>query len=116
VLDHSDIQDHRTQTGNYANETCVCKVKLSPFRTLQHYRLVLREIGGSLTLFSHFRDVLAAMCDALQGEDTYLTTILPLRDLAAHRESYYDVFHRDISAGNIIIYDGGGLLIDWDRS
>ena len=39
-------------------------------------------------------------------------------DLAAHRESYYNghVLHRDISAGNIVIYNGGGLLIDWDMS
>jgi RIO-like serine/threonine protein kinase len=44
--------------------------------------------------------------------------ILLLRDLAAHRESYYNgrVLHRDISAGNIVIYNGGGLLIDWDMS
>jgi serine/threonine protein kinase len=26
------------------------------------------------------------------------------------------ILHRDISAGNIIIYNGGGLLIDWDLS
>jgi serine/threonine protein kinase len=43
---------------------------------------------------------------------------LLLNDLAAHRESYYNanVLHRDISAGNILIYEGGGLLIDWDMS
>ena len=44
-------------------------------------------------------------------------------NILAHRESYYykvealGVFfwlHRDIGAGNIIIYNGGGLLIDWD--
>ena len=70
VLDHSDIEGHRTQTGGYANETWVCKVNLKPFRTLQHYRLVLQEIGRSLTLFTDFREVLAAMRDALQGEDT----------------------------------------------
>jgi serine/threonine protein kinase len=39
-------------------------------------------------------------------------------DLPAHRESYYNghVLHRDISAGNIVIYNNGGLLIDWDMS
>ena len=61
VLDHSDIEGHRTQTGDYASETCVCKVKLKPFRTLQHYRLVLQEIGCSFTLFTDFFEVLAAM-------------------------------------------------------
>ena len=44
----------------------------------------------------------------------YSSTEIP----AAHRESYYNgkVLHHDISAGNIIIYNGGGLLIDWDMS
>ena len=39
-------------------------------------------------------------------------------DFAAHREAYYigRVLHRDVSAGNIVIYNGGGLLIDWDMS
>ena len=73
-----------------------------PFRTcektigsvegcLQHYRLVLREIGRSLTSFTDFREVLAAMRDAIQGKDTQLTTILLLTDPAAHRESYYNL-------------------------
>ena len=106
VLDHSDVKNHLTIIGKY------------PFRTLQRYRLVLREIGRSLTSFTDFREVLAAMRDALQGNDTQLTTILLLTDLAAHRESYYQgrVLHRDISPENIIIHDGGGLLIDWDMS
>ena len=39
-------------------------------------------------------------------------------DFAAHRESFYKgrVLHRDISAGNIVIYNNGGLLVDWDMS
>ena len=34
----------------------------------------------------------------------------------AHTAAYFnaDVLHRDISAGNIIIHEGKGLLIDWD--
>ena len=39
-------------------------------------------------------------------------------DFAAHRESFYKgrVLHRDISAGNTVIYNNRGLLIDWDMS
>ena len=47
VLDHSDFEDHRTLTGKYAQKFWVCKIKLKSFRTLQHYRLVLKEIGQS---------------------------------------------------------------------
>jgi hypothetical protein len=51
VLDHSDFEDQRTRTGNYAQKSWVCKINMKPFRTLQHYRLVLQEIGRSLTSF-----------------------------------------------------------------
>ena len=69
VLDYSDVQDHRTLTGLYAQKPWVCNTNLKPFRTLQHYRLVLEEIGRNLTSFDDFREVLRAMRDALQGED-----------------------------------------------
>jgi hypothetical protein len=73
VLDHSDVLDHRTLTGKYAQEPWACKINMKPFRTLQHYRLVLKEIGRSLTSFSHFREVLTAMRCALQGKRIRLT-------------------------------------------
>jgi hypothetical protein len=69
VLDHSDFEDHRTQTGNYAQEPWVCKTGLKHFRTLQHYRLVLQEIGRSLTSFKNLQEMLVAMGCALQGKD-----------------------------------------------
>ena len=69
VLDYSDFEDHRTLTGKYAHKSWVCKKNLKPFRTLQHYRLVLQEIGRSLTSFDDFREVLFAMHAALQGKD-----------------------------------------------
>ena len=68
VLDHSDFESHRTLTGIYAQKPWACKTNLKPFRTLQHYRLILQEIGRSLTSFKDFREVLAAMRSALQGE------------------------------------------------
>ena len=71
VLDHSDFDNHHTLTGEYAQKPWGCKVNLKPFRTLQHYRLVLKEIGRSLTSFTDFREVLAAMRSALQGKDIF---------------------------------------------
>ena len=67
VIDYSDFDDHRTLTGNYAQKPWACKINLKPIRTLQHYRLVLKEIGRSLTSFEDLRNVLAAMRSALQG-------------------------------------------------
>ena len=72
VLDYSDMEGHLTETGKYAEKSWVCKIKLKPFRTLQHYRLVLQEIGRSLTSFKDIREVLAAMRDALQGRNIQL--------------------------------------------
>ena len=73
VLDHSDFKDHLTLTGSYAQKSWACKINMKPFRTLQHYRLVLQEIGRSLTSFDDFCEVLAAMRDALQGKGIQLT-------------------------------------------
>ena len=72
VLDHSDFKDHRTLTGKYAQESWVRIKDPKPFRTLQHYRLVLQEIGRSLTSFKDFREVLRAMRNALRGKDIRL--------------------------------------------
>ncbi|KAG2103035.1 hypothetical protein BD769DRAFT_1299173, partial [Suillus cothurnatus] len=35
-----------------------------------------------------------------------------------HRDVYHNVgvLHRDLSVGNIVIYHGKGILIDWDLS
>ena len=119
VLDHSDVEDQRTVTGDYAQKSWVFKNNPKPLRTFQHYRLVLQEIGRSLTVFNDFREMLAAMRSALQGKYFQIARwFFLLMYLAAHRKSYYNgyVLHRDISAGNIIIYKNGGLLIDWDMS
>jgi hypothetical protein len=69
VHDYGDIKGHLTLTGGHAGKPWVYGKNLKPFRTLQHYRLVLEEIGRSLTSFNDFRQVLVAMRNALQGED-----------------------------------------------
>ncbi|KAF8509372.1 hypothetical protein BU17DRAFT_99005 [Hysterangium stoloniferum] len=73
----------------------------SPFRRLQHYRLVLNEIGRSLSDFRDTKEMVTAVRDAI----------------VAHGDAYdkAEILHRDINSGNILITaTGGGLLIDWD--
>ncbi|KIJ59178.1 hypothetical protein HYDPIDRAFT_118768 [Hydnomerulius pinastri MD-312] len=65
-----------------------------------HYRMVLGVVGRSLTAFSSTKELAKGMLDAVE----------------AHWHAYEDarILHRDISAGNILLTDEGGLLIDWD--
>ncbi|KAL0566664.1 hypothetical protein V5O48_015341 [Marasmius crinis-equi] len=71
----------------------------------RHYRnffMVQKEVGRKLTSFKEQVELLRAVRDAE----------------AAHEQAYENarVLHRDISIGNILIYDKGGLLIDWEFS
>ncbi|KAF8489216.1 hypothetical protein BU17DRAFT_72758 [Hysterangium stoloniferum] len=61
----------------------------SPFRRLQHYRLVLNEIGRSLSDFRDTKEMVTAVRDAI----------------VAHGDAYdkAEILHRDISSGNILI-------------
>ncbi|KAF8490689.1 hypothetical protein BU17DRAFT_104127 [Hysterangium stoloniferum] len=66
----------------------------SPFRRLQHYRLVLNEIGRSLSDFRDTKEMVTAVRDAI----------------VAHGDAYdkAEILHRDISSGNILITATGG--------
>ncbi|CAA7260742.1 unnamed protein product [Cyclocybe aegerita] len=67
-----------------------------------HYRLVLDTVGISLTHFDSTHEMVTAVHCAL----------------IAHFEAVTKagILHRDISVGNIIITESGGLLIDWEFS
>ncbi|KIY63281.1 hypothetical protein CYLTODRAFT_382513 [Cylindrobasidium torrendii FP15055 ss-10] len=70
-------------------------------RRLLHYRLVIKEFGISLSEFQSTRQF--ALC--------------LLHGVEAHKGACdVGILHRDISVGNIIIYEGSGLLIDWERA
>ncbi|KAF8509369.1 hypothetical protein BU17DRAFT_70468 [Hysterangium stoloniferum] len=91
-----DVLQHCTKT----QDSSMVK-RPSPFRRLQHYRLVLNEIGRSLSDFRDTKEMVTAVRDAI----------------VAHGDAYdkAEILHRDISSGNILITaTGGGLLIDWD--
>ncbi|KAJ3499523.1 hypothetical protein NLJ89_g10093 [Agrocybe chaxingu] len=74
----------------------------SKHRVHVHYRLVLDTVGTSLTGFDSTHEMVTAVHCAL----------------IAHFEAVTKagILHRDISVGNIIITDSGGLLIDWELS
>ncbi|KAI0368951.1 hypothetical protein BV20DRAFT_1021386 [Pilatotrama ljubarskyi] len=77
-----------------------CKLKRH-----QHYRLVVKEVGKPLDQFSRGLElVLALWCC-----------------ITAHAQAYQaGIIHRDISAGNLLLYKGSagwvGLLNDWELS
>ncbi|EJD36483.1 hypothetical protein AURDEDRAFT_74152 [Auricularia subglabra TFB-10046 SS5] len=76
-----------------------CGQNDGPTRRHVHYRLVLDTVGRALSDFRSTWELVRAVKGALR----------------AHRDATrLRVTHRDISAGNIIIDENGGLLIDWE--
>ncbi|KAG2362920.1 hypothetical protein BDR07DRAFT_1283520 [Suillus spraguei] len=74
-----------------------------PHNTLtphSHYRLVLNVVGEALTNFPRSRQLVEVVWDAL----------------LAHKDAYEKagILHRDLSIGNIVMFRGKGILIDWD--
>ncbi|KAF8522486.1 hypothetical protein BU17DRAFT_29867, partial [Hysterangium stoloniferum] len=90
-----DVLDQVTKT----QDSSMARHVSSPLRLLRHYRLVLNEIGRSLTDFGNTKEMVTAVRDAI------ICRLLMTRLK----------FFRDISSGYFLITDtGGGLLIDWD--
>ncbi|KAI0672107.1 hypothetical protein C8Q78DRAFT_1077680 [Trametes maxima] len=90
-----------------------------------HTRLVLKEVCRPLTSFKESRELVSVLYDALRGKPSSTSSIVRLANSRkAHKRAWEDChfLHRDISAGNILIYDVGGssspktigLLADWD--
>ncbi|KAF5383350.1 hypothetical protein D9757_008377 [Collybiopsis confluens] len=69
---------------------------------LVHYRLVLDIFGLPLS----------------KAPSTYAFTRAIFHAITAHRDACdkAKLLHRDISSGNIIIHEGDGYLIDWERA
>ncbi|KAH9855962.1 hypothetical protein C2E23DRAFT_773409 [Lenzites betulinus] len=104
LLCHGDVPDQNTSVTvdlweeNYPEE--------KPLKLHQHYRLVVEEVGKPLDKMKSGADLLTAVYCAL----------------LAHSKAYEKgIIHRDISAGNILLYENSrghlvGLLSDWELS
>ena len=113
------------QGGNVTSpfcQTCLHKfakrfnLRLQPH---SHYQFILDDIGHDLTSFRMTKELVETLADALQGtrsEDSVDIYLPPPFFPLAHTEAFENakILHRDISIGNVIISDCGGLLIDWD--
>ncbi|KAI0776300.1 hypothetical protein BD413DRAFT_610967 [Trametes elegans] len=100
LLHHGDLPGQTTKNIDVWEQ--MTGEKASHLKRHQHYRLVVQEVGKSLDEFSDANQlVFAVSCCVLAYE--------------------IGIIHRDISAGNILLYqgeDGGwrGLLNDWELS
>ncbi|KAI0696681.1 hypothetical protein C8T65DRAFT_31906 [Cerioporus squamosus] len=109
---HSDVEDQVTDSQEVwklhhpGRDDC-------PLKKHRHYRLVVQEVGLSMSRFKNARELLYLLVTCIE----------------AHRDAYKKgVIHRDISAGNVLIQikekivDGRlvqqrvGLLTDWELS
>ncbi|KAG2352802.1 hypothetical protein BDR07DRAFT_1210134, partial [Suillus spraguei] len=98
--DVPSIPQQATQTYKLADAIWACSHDaITPYI---HYRLVLDIVGKQLCEFESSHQLVTAVRDAL----------------IAHKDAYHNarVLHRDLSAGNVVIYRGKGILIDWDLS
>ncbi|TFK86011.1 hypothetical protein K466DRAFT_524948 [Polyporus arcularius HHB13444] len=108
-----DVEGQVTDSQDVWKDQHPCQRDQSPLKTHRHYRLVVQEVGLSM---SHFRNA------------KELVTLVTMC-IIAHRNAYnVGVTHRDVSSGNVLIHiketivEGKlvqtrvGLLIDWELS
>ncbi|KAI6043275.1 hypothetical protein EDC04DRAFT_2519824, partial [Pisolithus marmoratus] len=100
-LPSGDIQcwpEQETQMKKYVESPWTCQQGLL-ITSHTHYCLILDVVGERLTNFTSSRVSVQAIHNML----------------VIHQQAYTLVLlHRDISTGNIIIFQGHGYLIDWD--
>ncbi|KAG1778646.1 hypothetical protein EV702DRAFT_1196157 [Suillus placidus] len=92
------VPQQNTQTVKFRNAEWACPNQVVTSHTLHH--LVLDIVGEKLTDFESSRQLVQSVSDTL----------------GAHHDAFGNtkILHRDLSIGNIVIYQGKGFLIDWD--
>ena len=113
---------YATKTCDYVQNSWACKgCPNGPWVPHQLHRLVLNILGRSLVNYKSSHEMVTAVCDSLYGGllliclDHFVILICIVS--LAHLDAYnIGILHQDISAGNIIIKNGQGWLINWDMS
>ncbi|PIL33397.1 hypothetical protein GSI_04018 [Ganoderma sinense ZZ0214-1] len=106
VLYHGDLGDDTLSYAHWPEYHADEDVRDCPLKSHQHYRLVVAEVGKPLSEFANGLElVIAILCCVIAHKE-------------ACRAGY---IHRDISAGNILLYPNAagawcGLLNDWELS
>ncbi|KAG1740423.1 uncharacterized protein EDB91DRAFT_1053224 [Suillus paluster] len=101
VIHH--IPQQNTQTAKFGSAKWACPnraVTKKPITLHTLHRLVLDIVGEKLNNFASSHELVRSIRDAL----------------LAHKDAYENakILHRDLSVGNIVVYQGEGFLIDWD--
>ncbi|TBU39517.1 hypothetical protein BD309DRAFT_423034 [Dichomitus squalens] len=107
VVCHGDLPGQDTLSyNNWAQYHSDETPEKCPLKAHQHYRVVEAEVGKPLSQFANGRELVVAI----------------LCCIVAHKEACAAGYiHRDISAGNILLYKNAsgqwvGLLNDWELS
>ncbi|OSD02560.1 hypothetical protein PYCCODRAFT_320476 [Trametes coccinea BRFM310] len=109
VVGGGDVQQSEESEDQEASQITSSHEFIGEVDARAHSRLVLKEVCRSLSTFKNFFELASVVYHAL----------------LAHKEAWEDhgVLHRDVSAGNILIFDGTpgssspvGLLADWELS
>jgi hypothetical protein len=91
---------------------------IKQIRTHQHYQLLVEEVGMPLKDYDCSKTLAQAVFDALNCESARATTlhsqVLNVCPAAHQGFTKAKYMHRDISDGNILIYNGRGVLADWE--
>uniref|UniRef100_A0A0W0GAK3 Fungal-type protein kinase domain-containing protein n=1 Tax=Moniliophthora roreri TaxID=221103 RepID=A0A0W0GAK3_MONRR len=97
VLAHGDAPGRWQETVTHEEPNGTASLRVH-----RHYFIVFKQVGRNLWHFKTTLELVKAIRDAVQ----------------AHKDALEKakILHRDISAGNILITDEGGMLIDWDFS
>ncbi|KAI0663917.1 hypothetical protein C8Q70DRAFT_905386, partial [Cubamyces menziesii] len=111
---HGDVESQETRSQEIWKKQHKDEVeKDCPLKKHRHYRLVVNEVGISLDKFESACELIGVIIDCIQAH--------------GHAYKRKNLIHRDISAGNVLIYpkvtqyehgnvvvERVGLLADWE--